>query len=159
MYAILKSLHVLSIVFWVGGMAFAHFCLRPALVDLEPPVRLGLMHTILRRFFKVVLIAIVIVLLSGLGMMALFSSSAAQSGVVLKMPLSWMVMAGLGILMMALFGHIRFVLFKRLRLAVHEGKWTAGAAALASIRIWVRANLALGIIVVIVAAAGAGSGY
>lgn len=155
-YATLKALHLLSIIFWVGGMAFAHFCLRPAVVSLEPPVRLGLMHEILRRFFAVVAASIVITLISGLGMMAIFSSSAAQSGVTLKMPIGWMVMATLGILMMALFGHIRFVLFKRLRLAVRENKWTAAAAALASIRTWVRANLAIGIVVVIVAA---GAGY
>lgn len=39
-YAILKTLHVLSIVVCVGGMAFAHFFLRPAVAPLDPPVRL-----------------------------------------------------------------------------------------------------------------------
>jgi len=34
------------------------------------------------------------------------------------MPMSWMVMATLGLLMMAIFGHIRFVLYKRLQRAV-----------------------------------------
>jgi uncharacterized membrane protein len=155
-YATLKALHLLSIIFWVGGMAFAHFCLRPAVVALEPPIRLTLMHDILRRFFAVVSASIVIALLSGLGMMGIFSSSAAQSGVALKMPLAWMVMATLGIVMMLLFGHIRFVLFKRLQRAVHDSKWAAAAAALASIRVWVRANLAIGLVVVVVAAA---SGY
>ena len=155
-YATLKALHLLSIIFWVGGMAFAHFCLRPAVVALEPPIRLTLMHAVLRRFFALVAASILIALVSGLGMMAIFSSSAAQSGVALKMPVGWMVMAALGILMMLLFGHIRFVLFKRLRLAVRESKWSAAAAALASIRVWVRANLAIGLIVVVVAAA---SGY
>ena len=34
-YALLKALHVLAVVLWVGGMAFAHFFLRPALATLE----------------------------------------------------------------------------------------------------------------------------
>ncbi len=152
-YATLKALHLLSIIFWVGGMAFAHFCLRPAVVPLEPPIRLTLMHDVLRRFFAVVSASIVIALATGLGMMGIFSSSAAQSDVALKMPIGWIVMATLGILMMLLFGHIRFVLFKRLRLAVNDKKWTAAATALASIRVWVRANLAIGLVVVVVAAA------
>lgn len=155
-YATLKALHLLSIIFWVGGMAFTHFCLRPAVVALEPPIRLTLMYEVLRRFFAVVAASIVIALISGLGMMGIFSSNAAQSGIALKMPIGWIIMAILGIVMMLLFGHIRFGLFKRLRLAVRENKWTAAAAALASIRVWVRANLAIGLVVVVVAAA---SGY
>ena len=156
LYATLKALHLLSIVAWVGGMAFAHFCLRPALVALEPPVRLGLMHAVLTRFFALVLGASALALVTGLAMMAIYSTTGAATGTAVRMPIGWSVMAGLGIVMIALFGHIRFVLFKRLRAAVRDSKWAAGAAALASIRVWVRANLAIGIVVVIVAAA---SGY
>ena len=156
LYAALKTLHLLSVIFWVGGMAFAHFCLRPAVVALEPPLRLGLMREVLGRFFAVVSVLTVIVLLSGVAMMVIFSSGVAQAGGAAKMPIGWMVMAALGILMIAIFGHIRLVLFKRLRIAVQDGKWSVGAAALASIRVWVRANLAIGIVVVVVAA---GAGY
>jgi hypothetical protein len=39
-YLTLKTLHVLAVGLWVGGMAFAHFFLRPALGTLEPPQRL-----------------------------------------------------------------------------------------------------------------------
>ncbi len=42
-YATLKTLHVLSIIVWIGGMVFAHFFLRPAFAQLKPPVRLRLM--------------------------------------------------------------------------------------------------------------------
>ncbi len=38
-YAILKTLHVLSVIVWIGGMVFAHFFLRPAVAQLEPAVR------------------------------------------------------------------------------------------------------------------------
>ena len=57
-YATLKTLHVLSIIVWVGGMVFAHFFLRPAIARLEPPVRLRLMHEVLGRFFKAVLVGL-----------------------------------------------------------------------------------------------------
>ncbi|MFN0186298.1 MAG: hypothetical protein ACKVQR_20985 [Aquabacterium sp.] len=48
-YAILKTLHVLSIIVWIGGMVFTHFFLRPAVAQLEPAVRLPLMHAVLGR--------------------------------------------------------------------------------------------------------------
>ena len=57
MLSLLKAVHVLAVLVWVGGMVFAHFFLRPALVLLEPPQRLRLMHEVLRRFFAIVLVA------------------------------------------------------------------------------------------------------
>jgi len=56
-YATLKTVHVLAIVVWIGGMVFAHFFLRPAVATLEAPVRLRLMHDVLGRFFQAVLVA------------------------------------------------------------------------------------------------------
>lgn len=152
LYAVLKALHLLAIVFWVGGMAFAHFSLRPAVLALEPPIRLGLMRAVLGRFFAVVTPAVLIVLLTGGGMMGIYSTRAPQPYSGAGMPLGWMAMAVLGLLMMAIYGYIRLALYRRLRGAVHEGKWTIAATALAGIRVWVRANLALGILVIVVAA-------
>ena len=56
-YATLKTLHVLSIIVWIGGMVFAHFFLRPAVAQFEPAVRLRVMHAVLGRFFQAVLAA------------------------------------------------------------------------------------------------------
>jgi uncharacterized membrane protein len=114
LYAILKTLHLLSIILWIGGMAFVLFFLRPALGTLQPQARVTLMRDVLRRFFGAVSAAIIIVLVSGLWMMGQFASGGAAAGGV-HMPMSWMVMATLGLLMMAIFGHIRFVLYKRLQ--------------------------------------------
>ncbi len=152
LYATLKILHLLSIIVWVGGMAFTLFFLRPAVTMLEPPARIGLMHVVLRRFFGAVVASIVVALASGIWMMAIFSSQAAQSGASVNMPLGWTVMAALGVLMMAIFGHIRFVLFKRLQIAVTASNWPAGGAALAAIRTWVQINLLIGVVIVAVAA-------
>lgn len=149
LYVILKTVHLLSIIVWLGGMAFAHFFLRPALQQLEPPQRLVLMRDVLQRFFAVVLVIIAAVLLSGIAMMGLVHSMAAQAGAKFSMPVSWMVMAVLGLAMMAVFGHIRFALFKRLDQAVNAKDWPAGGKALGQIRQLVALNLALGVVIVL----------
>lgn len=144
-YALLKLVHVLSIVVWVGGMVFGQFFLRPAALQLEPPLRIRLMHGALQRFFSAVLVAAVLTLGSGLWMIARTAKENVQAGLAFNMPLNWTVMATLGIVMVAIFGHIRFALFKRLGTAVIASDWSAGGQALASIRTWVSINLALGI--------------
>ncbi len=144
LYALLKTLHVLAIVVWIGGMVFAHFFLRPAVASLEPPARLRLMHDVLGRFFSAVMVASLLALLTGGWMMA----SAAGGGA--KLPWPWHAMAGLGLLMVAIFMHIRFALYKRLSRAVAASDWPAGGAALAKIRQWVSANLAIGILILLV---------
>ena len=149
-YAILKTLHVLSIVVWVGGMAFAHFFLRPAVAPLDPPVRVRLMHDVLGRYFQAVLVAALLTLVSGVWMLGRVAKQVVQSGGSFEMPLAWTVMAVLGIAMVAIFMHIRFALFKRLDRAVAASEWAAGGAALAQIRTWVSINLGLGVLVLIV---------
>jgi uncharacterized membrane protein len=148
-YATLKLLHILAIVVWIGGMVFAHFFLRPAAMQLEPPQRIRLMHGALQRFFAAVLVAIVVVLVSGLWMIGRVAKESVQAGLGFNMPLDWTIMATLGILMMAIFGHIRFVLYKRLSQAVAASDWPAGGAALGSIRTWVSVNLAIGVLIIV----------
>ena len=150
-YALLKTLHVLAIVLWVGGMMFAHFFLRPSLAQLEPPQRLRLMHEVLRRFFAAVNVAALLSLVTGLWMIGRVAKQAVQSGGSFAMPLDWTVMAVLGVLMVAIYGHIRFVLFKRFAVAVTALDWPAGGLALAKLRTWVAVNLTLGVTVIVVA--------
>ena len=144
LYAALKTLHVLAIVVWIGGMAFAHFFLRPAVAALEPPARVGLMHDVLGRFFAAVLAVVVVVLASGLAMIGLVHASGGSS-----MPWTWTAMTVLGLVMMAIFDHIRFALYRRLQRAVAAKDWPAGGAALATIRTWVGVNLAIGVAIVV----------
>jgi len=154
LYALLKSLHLLAIIVWIGGMVFAHFFLRPALGALEPPVRVRLMHTVLGRFFNAVLAVIAVTLVTGLWMIGRVAKQVVQAGAPFNMPLEWTLMATLGIVMMLIFGHIRFVLYKRLSRAVQALDWPAGAAALAHIRTWVLVNLGLGVLIVLVTLIG-----
>lgn len=149
-YNALQLVHVLSIIVWVGGMVFAHFFLRPAAQALEPPQRVRLMHDVLQRFFAAVTVAVLVVLGSGLWMIGRVAKQAAQNGGNFAMPLDWTIMATLGLVMMAIYGHIRFALFRRLQQAVAASDWPAGGKALGSIRSWVGGNLALGVVIVVV---------
>jgi uncharacterized membrane protein len=150
LYATLKTLHVLSIIVWIGGMVFAHFFLRPAVARLEAPVRLQLMHDVLGRFFQAVLVASLVTLASGVWMLGRVAKQVVQSGGKFEMPLAWTVMAVLGVVMVAIFMHIRFALFKRLGRAVAASDWAVGGATLAQIRTWVSINLGIGIVVLLV---------
>jgi uncharacterized membrane protein len=151
LYSILKTVHVLSIVVWIGGMVFAQFFLRPAAAPLELPVRLRLMHDVLGRFFKAVLVVSLLALASGVWMLGRVARQVVQSGESFQMPPAWTVMTVLGLVMVAVFLHIRFALYKRLSLAVAASDWAAGGAALARIRTWVSINLGIGVVVLLAA--------
>ena len=154
-HALLKAVHLLSLMLWLGGMVYGNFFVRPAAGLLAPPERVRFMHAVLGRFFSAVLVAAGLTLLSGVGMVGLAADMAAQTGGRFAMPWPWMVMALLGVLMMAIFGHIRFALYARLSRAVAAQDWPAGAAALAHIRAWVQVNLGLGVLIVLVVVLGA----
>lgn len=149
-YATLKTLHVLSIIVWIGGMVFVHFFLRPAVAQLEPPARLRLMHDVLGRFFRAVLAASLLTLASGVWMLGRVARQVVQSGGSFEMPLGWTIMAVLGVAMVVIFMYIRFVLYKKLGRAVAASEWAAGGAALAQIRTLVSINLGLGVLVLLV---------
>jgi uncharacterized membrane protein len=153
-YATLKAVHVLSIIVWIGGMVFAHFFMRPALVRLEPAVRQQLLHDALGRFFQAVLAVSLLSLASGVWMLGRVAKQVVQSGGSFEMPLAWTIMAVLGTAMVGIFMYIRFVLFKRLGLAVVAADWVKGGKALAQIGDWVSVNLALGVLVLLVTLLG-----
>jgi uncharacterized membrane protein len=67
------------------------------------------------------------------------------------MPLSWTLMATLGVVMWLIFGHIRFALYKRLSRAVSAAEWPEAGTALARIRRWVTVNMVLGVLTVALA--------
>ena len=142
--ALLKTVHLLSIIVWIGGMVFAHFFLRPAVAQLEPPQRLRLMRDVLGRFFQTVLVVSVLAVASGVWMLGRVAKQVVQSGGSFSMPGSWTVMAALGLAMLLVFFYIRFVLYPRLTRAVVSSDWPAGGATMTQIRQWVAVNLGLG---------------
>ncbi len=148
LYALLKTVHVLSIILWLGGMVFAQFFLRPALATLAPPERLQLANAVLGRFFAAVLWAASLTLVSGVWMIGRVAKASVQSGGSFSMPLTWTVMASLGVLMVALFGHIRFALYLRFGAAVAAADWAQAAERLGRLRLWVGVNLVLGLCII-----------
>ena len=154
-YAILKSIHLLSIVVWVGGMFFALYCLRPAAGALEPPQRIALMRDALGRFFRIVTVAVALVLVTGAWMIATASRVSINAGIGFNMPIDWHVMVTLGVLMIAIFGYIRFAIFPLLRDAAEARDWPAAGAAIGRIRTLVLVNLALAVVIVVVTRVGA----
>ncbi|MDQ8021708.1 MAG: CopD family protein [Moraxellaceae bacterium] len=147
--SLLVFLHIAAAIIWIGGMAIMHFAVRPAVTQLlEPPQRLPLMCAILARFFAMVSIAVPVLLISGIWLMSLMMGSGGRP------PMSIHLMAGVGIVMMLIYGHIRFALFTRLKRGVAAQDWPVAAAALGSIRKLVALNLALGTLTVAVAIMG-----
>ena len=154
-YALLKSIHLLGIIVWVGGMFFAVACLRPAAAALEPPARVALMRDALGRFLGIVLWAAALVLISGVWMIATASRVSIKAGIGFNMPLDWHVMVTLGVVMIAIFGYIRFAVFNEVRRAAAAREWPAAGAALGRIRLLVLVNVVLAVIIVVVTRLGA----
>jgi uncharacterized membrane protein len=129
-------LHLAAAVFWMGGMAFVVLALRPVLhTQLAPPQRLPLMVQVLVRFFVVVAASIAVLLATGLPMLM---EAGAQA------PRGWHAMAGIGLLMMLVFGHIVFAPFRRARRAVAAQDWPEAGKRMNQIALLVKINLGLG---------------
>ncbi len=144
-YPVLLALHVLAVVIWVGGMFFAYYALRPAAAEvLEPPQRLSLWVATFKRFFPWVWLSVIIILVSGFGIM--LSLPIVSTYII--------VMAALGILMMCIFLYVYFVPYQRLKDEVKNENWPNGAKRLGKIRTLVGINTTIGIITIIVATTG-----
>ena len=147
MRALLVFIHLAGVIVWVGGMFFAHFCLRPvAAAQLPPPQRLPLLAGVLGRFFPAVAVAVVAILGSGLALM--LGAGFAHA------PVHWHVMMAIGLAMAAIFAVIYLHLFRRLRAGVAAAEWPAAGAAMNRIRQLVALNLALGTLTLAVATLG-----
>lgn len=150
LYATLKTLHLLSIVIWIGGMFFAHFFLRPAATGLDAPVRLKLLHGVMKPFLGLITYLSLLTLFTGLWMIGNVAKATVQAGGSFNMPLDWTLMAVLGTLMVLIFGHIRFALFGRFNKAVLAEDWSAAAIAMDKLRQWVFVNLCIGLVTIVV---------
>jgi uncharacterized membrane protein len=148
MIALLLGLHLLAAVFWVGGMAFAYTILRPAAAALDPPARLPLWRRVFASFLPWVGLSIVVLLVSGFGLIPLMFGGMKGAGVYI------FVMAGTGIVMMLLYLHLLFAPWRRFREAVDRGALPEAAKSLAQIRIIVGINLVLGVITLLAGGTG-----
>ncbi|GLU35350.1 CopD family protein [Trinickia caryophylli] len=136
-------LHLAGVVVWVGGMVFAQFCLRPSLADVSPQLRLPLVEAVFGRFLDWVGVAVLAIVFSGGFLLVVFGGGQA--------PWPLQLMATLGVVMMMVFGHLRFAVFPRIRRAVQAQRWPDGAQAVDVMRRLVLVNLVLGIVTIAVA--------
>jgi uncharacterized membrane protein len=148
MLVFLLALHLVAAVFWVGGMAFAYWVLRPAAGPLEPPARLPLWRRVFSIFLPWVGISIAVLLITGYTMLLYYFGGFANA------PLYVNVMQGLGILMVLLFLHLVFAPWKRFRAALDQGALPEAGKALNQIRMIVAVNLTLGILNMLVGGTG-----
>lgn len=141
MPALMKFLHIAAAIAWLGGVGFMLVALRPAATALlAPPQRLPLIAQVLSRFFVLVWVSIAILLGTGLAMLLKVGMKNA--------PLGWHVMLGIGLLMFALFGHLYFGPFRRLKLAVAAANWSDGGKRVGQIATLATVNLTLGAIAI-----------
>ena len=140
-YGLLKAVHVLSAVIWVGGMFFAYLVLRPALAVLEPPQRIALHTQVFQRFFKIVWHVMPLLILSGFAI--IFGTFGGMAGV------RWNVhaMLLLGLVMAGVFAALYFGPYRTFR-------DSPGPVPLDAIRKLIGVNLALGLLTTAIAVLG-----
>ncbi len=140
-------LHLASVIVWIGGMSFAHFCLRPAAIaTLQAPQRLPMMSSALGRFFVIVGWSIALLWISGIAMFVEALSAGARPA------WNWNAMAATALVMTIVFGIIVLRRHPRMRRALEAADLPAAGAALDGIRRLVVVNLVLGWVVVGIAA-------
>ena len=143
---LLKLVHLLSVVIWIGGIFFAYVVLRPSIVEvLEPPQRLRLWRAVFSRFFVWVWAIVFALPASGLYLIHLYGGMANVAPYI-------HIMLTLGLAMIAIFGYLYFACYKSLSLHVDNQRWQEAGAMLTKIRKLVATNLALGLITIAVVA-------
>lgn len=148
MIALMTALHALAAVVWVGGMFFAYMALRPSVGELQPAERVALWARVFGKFFPWVWLTIVVLLVSGFWIILVEWGGFAAAG------MHTHTMLLLGLVMMALFAHLFFAPFRRLKAAVAAGDTPAGAKQIGQIRLIIATNLALGLLTVAIGASG-----
>jgi uncharacterized membrane protein len=85
LHHLMLFVHLAGVIVWVGGMSFAHFCLRPASLRCRRPSGWPCGTACSARFFPIVWLALAAIVGSGFAM--LLAVGFAQA------PLAWHAMA------------------------------------------------------------------
>jgi len=148
MLSLMKLIHLLSIVVWVGGMFFAYVVLRPSAAEvLQPPERLRLWDKVFKQFFNWVWLAVFVVLVSGFYMIYLRGGFAG-------LPMYINLMLLLGIAMVVIYVYVFFKCYVPFNLQVSRQEWPAAGAMLGKIRKLVAINLSIGLLTIAVVSIG-----
>ncbi len=142
------ALHLLAVILWVGGMAFAYLIVRPAAAALAPLDRMQLWRGIFARFLPLVGALVLVILASGYWMVL------GPWGGLRGAPPYLHLMQAVGWVMVGIYLWLLVVPWPRFRDAVAEADLAAAARHLAAIRRLVAANTALGLLNAVVGAGG-----
>jgi uncharacterized membrane protein len=140
--SVLKAVHLLCAIAWVGGMAFSLMVLRPSLLVLQGPQQMLVHAQVFRRFFLIVWHAMPLVILSGFLMLFEYYGGMAHA--------EWNihVMLLIGLLMAAVFMGIVFGPYKTFKTTSDRAIM---ALAATNIRDLIAFNLLLGVVTVVIA--------
>ena len=147
--AIAVALHVLTSTWWVGGMLFAYWILRPAADPMDPPERLKLWGRVFGAFFKSVWAAIIIIPATGYWLGWEVYQGFANVGQNIH------AMHMIGWIMICLFLWLYFVPYAAFRRALANDDYPAAGSAIVRIRKLVATNSMLGACNVLIAGSGA----
>ncbi len=142
LFPVSSTLHTLAAVVWVGGMFFAHMALRLALMEQEPPTRLGVWRGVFPRFFTWVWISVIILPTTGYAMVFVDFGGFEAAG------LHVTVMHYIGWVMIFLYAFLFFQPYAKFKAEMEAGNLPAAAGHQAVIRRIVTTNLILGIVVI-----------
>jgi uncharacterized membrane protein len=140
--------HMLAAIIWVGGMFFAHVILRPAMGPMSDAERTALRARLLPRFFAWVWGAVIVLFVTGYGILYFGYEGLAAAGLHIRL------MEGIGLCMMLFFGWMFFVPFKNFMQAASDNDAAKANGEFVRIRGVVAVNLVLGLIVSAMAATG-----
>ncbi|MGB7758138.1 MAG: CopD family protein [Salinisphaera sp.] len=145
--AYLIALHSLAATIWVGGLFFLVGVLRPAASSVPLGERLPLLSVALGRFFLWIWIAIFTLLITGYAMTGLLGGIAV-------VPPYINIMQALAWVMMALYAHMFFAPWKRVRAALAAGALADAGRAMNQLRLFATASLWIGLLIIAIATGG-----
>lgn len=148
MIGLLKVIHLLSAVLWIGGVYYAYVILRPSVAFLSGPDRVTLWDRVFTRFFRWVWVLVGLLLISGYGL--LFSSFGGFSS-----PAYLHGMQLFGWLTIVVFAVLAFGPYRRLHAAVAAGDWPGAGEMIPRVRRLVHVILWLGLITIVIGGGGA----
>jgi len=148
MLSLMKLIHLLSIVVWVGGMFFAYVVLRPSAAEvLQPPERLRLWDKVFKQFFNWVWLAVFVVLVSGFYMIYLRGGLRRFCHVYQSDAIAWYRDV-------VIYVYVFFKCYVPFNLQVSRQEWPAAGAMLGKIRKLVAINLSIGLLTIAVVSIG-----
>lgn len=142
---ILRVLHLLGVVIWVGGMFFAYMVLRPVVnQQLQLPEMFKFWQAVFGGFFHWVWLSITVILASGFHMIT-------QMGGLGTLPFNVYLMVALGMMMVLIFLYVFFSPYRKFKRFVAAEEWQSAGIVLVQIRVLIGLNLIIGLVNIAIA--------